>query len=93
MLVLRAACAKKRAPNGALLIFWHRGAGLACVGSVSTFLSGENYPKPEILGVRLVFENAMMFSLLFLVCRVFCNDFIFFLQPATSCDLLHKMAL
>lgn len=40
-----------------------------------------------------MFENAMMFSLLFLVCRVFCNDFIFFLQPAISCDLLHKMAL
>ena len=36
-------------------IIWHRGAGLACVGLVSTILSGDICPKPEVLGVRLVF--------------------------------------
>jgi hypothetical protein len=82
---------KKRAPNGALLIVWQRGAGLTCVGSVSTFLSGEDYPKPEILGVRLVFVNVMVRLLFFLICCVFCNDFIIAFWPGRSCDLLHRL--
>ena len=45
-------------------IIWHRGAGLACVGLVSTFLSGDICPKPEVLGVRLVFCTCRCVSVL-----------------------------
>ena len=70
-------------------IFWHRGAGLACVGSVSTFLSGDICPKPEVLGVRLVFVNVVV--LLTFCCCVCCNGFIFFPRWDERCDFRHKM--
>ena len=63
---------------------------MSCVGLYSTILSGDISPKPEVLGVRLVFVNVVVLPCFF-TCCVFCNDFIFFLWPVESCDLPHKM--
>ena len=64
---------------------------MSCVGLYSTILSGDIYPKPEVLGVRLVFVNVVVLLCLFLCCCVICNDFIFFFLNSSCCDLMHKM--
>ena len=65
---------------------------MPCVGLDSTILSGDIYPKPEVLGVRLVFVNVAVLPDLSLFCCVFRNGFIFFFWWTACCDLRHKMA-